>query len=131
MYLQNGGAAEFCQSAGRAMRVLNDTKVAHVIAFKDVDATLVFQGKSYVDSKAWARASEAYKAHRQQTHGKIAMASSAKKRLNTDACSGLEPERKQERLESSFFAGPMTFFGGQQKESLIHSSLEFPAVNSP
>jgi len=108
VYLQKGSAAEFCQSAGRVMRVLNDTKVAHVIAFKDVDAKLVFKGTDYVDEKAWARASEAYKAHRQKTHGKIAIASNAKKRLNTEADGGLEP---------SLFSGPMTFFGGRQDDS--------------
>ena len=44
IYLQNGGAEDFCQAVGRTMRLWSDNpnKIAYAIAFNNVDRSLVF-----------------------------------------------------------------------------------------
>ena len=74
IYLQKGSAAEFCQSAGRAMRVLNNLKIAYVLAFNNVQSGLVFTTPEVTaDRAALERASRNYFVQRQVTQGIMAI----------------------------------------------------------
>ncbi len=77
IYLQPGDATQFCQSAGRAMRLSQQDpdKVAYIMAFNDVKSTLVFQPAAMADQQAdeaaLARCVPGYLTRRRETQGTI------------------------------------------------------------
>ncbi len=77
IYLQPGGGAEFAQSAGRAMRLLNKEKIAYVLAFTDVPTELIFPADKYADEKALERCTSEYRAQRQVNKGYVSVDVSA------------------------------------------------------
>ena len=102
-------AAGFAQSAGRAMRVLHDQKVAYVMAFADAKLELVFAQDKTADDEALARCTAQYKNCRAANQGKIAILSAV---MNTeDSYEGSEeddlylsnPKRRRREQSSALF----------------------------
>ena len=119
IYLQNGDAAAFCQSAGRAMRLLNEEKVAYLLAFEDVDSTLVFKNPNVTaDKSALARATEAYQQQRERIHGMITIPD---RDYESDDSSQYSPD------EGDFPPSPLRRKAQNDEENYEYG----PAVRSP
>ena len=104
IYLQNGTDADFCQAAGRAMRInpKNPHKIAYIVAFKDVKTSLVFQNTQVTaDEKALQSPyckEGVYSELRKKQHGLIRMLAHANHPFSMSSVEFLEHQEEKDPL---------------------------------
>ena len=99
LYLQNSSETLFCQAAGRTMRLLDESKIAYIMAFNDVRAGLVFpDNENSMDKEARDRCHPNYLLNR-KTQGQIQFFAS-----NTSKPSTLESDEESDHVDLSSMA---------------------------